>query len=121
MQPSRRNVLKGLAGVTIGAPTGNVMANAMRAGGPMSAPIDVARLSALGRLWAKVKLFHPYLATRDIDWDAALVSALPKVRSAETAEQYRAAVDEMLAALGDPETHTSIQTTRPEELDFAVA
>jgi len=87
----------------------------------MSAPIDVARLSALGRLWAKVKLFHPYLATRDIDWDAALVSALPKVRSAATAEQYRAAVDEMLEALGDPETHASIQTTRPEELDSAVA
>jgi hypothetical protein len=43
-----------------------------RAGGPMSVPIDVGCLSALGRLWAKVKLFHPYLATRDIDWDAAL-------------------------------------------------
>jgi hypothetical protein len=103
------------------ARTGNVLEDTTRAGGTMSVRIPVARLSALGRLWAKVKLFHPYLATRDIDWDAALVSALPKVRSAETAEQYRAAVDEMLAALGDPETQTSIQTTKHEELGSTVA
>ena len=27
------------------------------------------------------KLFHPYLATRDIDWDAALIGALTKARN----------------------------------------
>jgi hypothetical protein len=34
----------------------------------MSGAPRLARLAAFGRLWDKVKLFHPYLATRDIDW-----------------------------------------------------
>src|SRR5262245_2468430 len=80
--------------------------------GTMSAPSHVARLFALGKLWGKVKLFHPYLATRDIDWDAALIGALPKARDAKSAEEYRAAIDAMLAALGDPETYTSIRAAR---------
>jgi hypothetical protein len=60
----------------------------------------------------KAKLFHPYLATRDIDWYAALIGALPQVRSAKTSEEYRAAIDAMLAALGDPETQTSLSEAR---------
>jgi C-terminal processing protease CtpA/Prc len=64
------------------------------------------RLVALAKLWAAVKYFHPYLAYRDdIDWDAALVKALPKVNAARSASDYSAAVDAMLAELHDPATH----------------
>lgn len=62
------------------------------------------RLTRLGRLWGQVRYLHPYLAYRDIDWDAALLQAIPKVRSAPNAEAYAAAVQEMLEALGDPAT-----------------
>jgi C-terminal processing protease CtpA/Prc len=65
----------------------------------------VERLVRLCKLWGAVKYFHPYLAYRDdIDWDAALVAAIPKVSAAKDAGDYAAAVQDMLAALGDPVT-----------------
>jgi C-terminal processing protease CtpA/Prc len=66
---------------------------------------DVARLAAMGRLWNAVKYFHPYLAYRDdIDWDAALIRAIPRVRAARTPEAYAEAIQSMLDALDDPAT-----------------
>src|SRR5215212_2482200 len=64
----------------------------------------VERLVGLAKLWGAVKYFHPYLAYREIDWDKALVEAIPKVSSARTPQEYQAAVNQMLAALGDPST-----------------
>ena len=64
----------------------------------------VERLAAVGRLWGKAKLFHPNIATRAIDWDGALVEAVAKTREARSKEDFRAAVDGLLAALGDPQT-----------------
>jgi C-terminal processing protease CtpA/Prc len=69
--------------------------------------IRIERLAGLGRLWGTIRYFHPYLAYRDIDWDAALVAAIPKVRAARTSEDYRAAIDGLLASLGDPTTQTA--------------
>jgi C-terminal processing protease CtpA/Prc len=63
------------------------------------------RLTALAKLWAAVKYFHPFLAYRDdIDWDAALVKTIPRVNAAKTPADYSAAVKGMLAELGDPAT-----------------
>lgn len=62
------------------------------------------RLIALGKLWADIELFHPYLAYRDIDWDAALVEAIPKVNAGPNRE-YIEAIKEMLDVLEDPATH----------------
>ena len=67
--------------------------------------LRIDRLVAVAKLWAAIKFFHPYLAYRDdIDWDAALVKAIPKVDAAKTPADYSAAVAGMLAALGDPAT-----------------
>ena len=65
-----------------------------------------ARLLALARVWAKVKFFHPYLAYKDLDWDAALLRAIPKVEAASDVAQLRAAIDAMLRTLEDPVTRT---------------
>src|SRR6185369_7988204 len=62
------------------------------------------RLVQVGRLWGTVRYLHPYLLYRDIDWDAALVAALPRVEAAKSREEYAAAVQGMLDALGDPVT-----------------
>jgi len=64
-----------------------------------------ARLFATAKLWVTVKYFHPYLAYQDIDWDKALVDALPKIRAAKSADEYAVASQQMLDALHDPETH----------------
>lgn len=64
----------------------------------------VERLAGLARLWGTVKFLHPWLAYKDIDWDAALVQALPGVSAARDAADYAAAVSQMLAALGDQAT-----------------
>jgi C-terminal processing protease CtpA/Prc len=57
-------------------------------------------VQALGAL----KYFHPYLAYRDIDWDAALVATLPKVEAARTADEFASAVESLTAVLEDPAT-----------------
>lgn len=62
------------------------------------------RLAALGRLWGAVKFFHPYLAYTNIDWDGALVKAIPQVKTARTPDQYRQAINNLLQALNDPAT-----------------
>ena len=64
----------------------------------------VERLAALGRLWVSIKYFHPWLAYRPIDWDAALATAVPLVNAAQDRAGYAAAVQRMLDALDDPVT-----------------
>jgi C-terminal processing protease CtpA/Prc len=71
------------------------------------------RLVGLCRLWGYVKYFHPGLAHRsDIDWDAALVSTIPKVRSARNSTEYAGALQSLLENLGDPATH--VISTQPQ-------
>lgn len=66
----------------------------------------IERLVGLAKLWVAVKYFHPYLSYRDnIDWDAALIKAIPKVDVARTPAEYSAAVENMLSELGDRVTH----------------
>ncbi|MEJ7597737.1 MAG: S41 family peptidase [Kofleriaceae bacterium] len=67
-------------------------------------PTATDRVIELGRAWARAKFFHPTLATRAIDWDAALVAAIPKVEAANTVGEYRAAVAAMFTVLNDPVT-----------------
>ncbi|MEO8705403.1 MAG: S41 family peptidase [Kofleriaceae bacterium] len=67
-------------------------------------PDRTERIARVGAAWAHVKYFHPYLAYKTLDWDAAFVAMVPKIEAATTVEQYRAAVQEMLGKLGDPVT-----------------
>ena len=66
---------------------------------PAAEEARVARLVGLAKVWGTVKYFHPSLAYREIDWDKALVEAIPKVRAARTPQEYSAALTGMLAAL----------------------
>ncbi|HJQ22943.1 MAG TPA: S41 family peptidase [Blastocatellia bacterium] len=70
------------------------------------------RLAALGRLWGMVKYFHPYLAYKEIDWDAALIKAIPQVKAARAPIQYRQAISDLLQVLNDPAT--AVQSTAVE-------
>ena len=69
----------------------------------VASPTD--RLVGLCKLWGKIKFLHPYVAYKDIDWDKALLDAIPKVEAAKTAQEYSAAIESMIAVLHDPATH----------------
>ncbi len=62
------------------------------------------RLAGLARAWGHVKYVHPALATREVDWDAALVGAIHALGAARSDQEYRAAIAGMLSELGDPVT-----------------
>jgi C-terminal processing protease CtpA/Prc len=70
----------------------------------------IARLAGLARVWGTVKYFHPFLGYRDIDWDKALVEAIPKVNAAKSPQDYQAALNQMLAVLNDKSTHADFDT-----------
>jgi C-terminal processing protease CtpA/Prc len=79
---------------------------------------SVERLTHLAKLWGTVRYLHPWLAYKEIDWDAALIQAIPRVRAASTPEQYAAAVQSMLDALGDPVTRVqAVPHGEPEAPD----
>lgn len=61
-------------------------------------------LAALARMWGVVRYFHPYVAGKDIDWDAALVESVESAASATSAPEMEAALDKMLSKLEDPAT-----------------
>ncbi len=77
-------------------------------------PGETDRLMATAKLWVTVEYFHPYLAYRDIDWDQALVKAIPKIRAAKSTDEYRAAVSGMLEELHDPETRIVTTAAVPD-------
>jgi len=90
-------------------------------GSAPSPQTSIERLTRVAKLWGKVRYLHPYLAYReDLDWDAALVAALPKIRAAGSTEEYRAAVSGLLATLGDPATRVLAVPKAPEVKPAAV-
>ena len=67
-------------------------------------PIRIQRLAHVGRLFGAVLFRHPHLAYGNIDWDSAVLQAIPRVAAASDSDDYIAAVRDMLRALGDPLT-----------------
>jgi C-terminal processing protease CtpA/Prc len=78
------------------------------------APLPVTRLAALARLWGDIKYRHPAFAAPGApDWDSALVASVPAVRAATTPAEFRRALLQMLAPLGDPATSVTDSATPP--------
>src|SRR5688572_28370770 len=61
-----------------------VVASGRAVAAPAPPSAETERLVVLGKVWGTVNVFHPYLAYRDIDWDAALLAAIPKVLAAKS-------------------------------------
>jgi C-terminal processing protease CtpA/Prc len=75
-------------------------------------PDQLQRFSTLCKVWGTIRYRHPFLAYKDIDWDAALIKALPNVEAANSPEEFPAAVQAMLDELQDPATRV-IRKQRP--------
>jgi C-terminal processing protease CtpA/Prc len=65
---------------------------------------EVDRLSTLARVWASVKYLHPFVLQKEIDWDGALVRAIPGAHAASNDDEFARTVESMLKELGDPAT-----------------
>lgn len=70
-------------------------------------------LVTLAKAWEQVRLFHPWLFEREVDWDDAWLKAAPVAEAAQTPEALRAAVSGMLATLKDPITRVVPATPPP--------
>ncbi|WNG50805.1 peptidase S41 [Archangium minus] len=72
---------------------------------PEPETVRLQRLHRLAELWGEVRYRHPkLLTTPELDWDAALLAALPRVETAPDQESYARAVQVMLDVLEDPAT-----------------
>ena len=67
---------------------------------PLPSP-RIQRLVEASRLWGRMKWVHPALADGRIDWDKALLDALPDIAAADQEAAYASALQKMLAHLGD--------------------
>lgn len=74
------------------------------------------RLTQLGRIWVDTKYFHPALAREGIDWEAAGIRAVAKVRVAASDKEYADAINSMLGELDDSTTRVHA----PSDSDAAV-
>ncbi|WP_224363421.1 S41 family peptidase [Hyalangium versicolor] len=71
---------------------------------PPAETLRLQRLHGLAELWGEVRYRHPTLASQELDWDAALLAALPRVEAARSREDYARALQQMLDTVGDPAT-----------------
>ena len=63
------------------------------------------RLATTIKLWNHLKYFHTRVTAPDVDWDAALAKAVPRIMAAKNDDEFAEVVSEMLSALHDPATH----------------
>src|SRR5262245_61675192 len=71
-------------------------------------PSREQRLLHLARLWGEVRYQHPAFAYQRVDWDSALVAAIPRVEAAMDKQAYAEAVQGMLSVLGDKATRVDL-------------
>lgn len=74
-------------------------------------------LVKLAEVWSRVKFSHPYTMQRDLDWDGALVRAIPAVRAAKDDAAVAKAIGAMLAELNDPATRVAARAAKPTGSD----
>jgi hypothetical protein len=61
---------------------------------------QTTRLAALAKVWGLLKYYHPEVATGAIDWDAALISAIPSVKTAEDFDSFNLEIDNLIQEAG---------------------
>ena len=67
-------------------------------------------LVQLCKVWSAVKFLDPQLMTQNVDWDGALIRAIPPARAATTDAESAAAIATMLGSLHDPATRIARAT-----------
>ncbi|TQF17527.1 peptidase S41 [Myxococcus llanfairpwllgwyngyllgogerychwyrndrobwllllantysiliogogogochensis] len=109
----KRAWLRWMSVLSLGAlfVTGNALAQAPVTVSPET--LRAERRVKLVKLWGDVRFRHPRAFSMPAEWDAAFLSALPKVEAAGDSAAYAAAVQGMLATLGDGATRVESEK-RPD-------
>jgi C-terminal processing protease CtpA/Prc len=63
-------------------------------------PDQVERLATLGKVWGFLKYYHPAVATGTVNWDLAVVTAVPTVKAARTPSEFQSAIQSLIDAAG---------------------
>jgi carboxyl-terminal processing protease len=85
-------------------------------------PIDQStRLALLGKVWGLAKYFHPQVAEGTVDWDAALLEAIPRVKSAGTKAELNEELMRLIRAAGTAPRLRSGASVAQAESDPAFA
>lgn len=72
------------------------------------------RLYFVGKAWGHVKYYHPAVASGTVDWDQALISSLPAIKSAQSDDEFHAA---LLALLDKAGPMTEVEEPKPTIID----
>lgn len=64
------------------------------------------RVATFGKVWGILKYFHPGVASGDIDWDQALIDALPCVKAAADFVSFNQELDNLIIQAGDVDKAT---------------
>ncbi len=80
----------------------------------------IGRLVRLADIWHTVALHHPWVATRGVPWDSALIIAAPRVRAATEEASLVLAYRKMFAVLRDPATRVELVRGAPARVAVAV-
>jgi carboxyl-terminal processing protease len=79
-------------------------------------PVDqTTRLTALGKVWGLLKYFHPEVAEGTVDWDAALLDAIPRVKAATSKAELNDELIRVIRAAGSaPRLRAGARVEVPE-------
>jgi hypothetical protein len=73
------------------------------------------RLAALGRVWGLTKYFHPDITGGTADWDAALLTAIPRVSAANGKSSLNEELLRLMRAAGpEPRLPAGVSADQPE-------
>jgi C-terminal processing protease CtpA/Prc len=80
---------------------------------------QTTRLAALAKVWGLLKYYHPEVAKGEIDWDAALISAIPAVKAAVDYDSFNQEIDNLIIQAGDVSNdYNSLVPAHPNEKLF---
>ncbi len=80
-----------------------------------SDPDQTTRLATLGRAWGLLKYFHPDVTGGAVDWDAALIAAIPRFKAASTKATLNDEVLRLVRAAGpEPRLPAGVSADQPE-------
>lgn len=78
-------------------------------------PDETARLSALARVWGLLKYFHPDVATGTMDWDAALLASISRVRASGDKASFNEELMRLIRSAGSsPRTVAGAPLEQPD-------
>lgn len=76
---------------------------------------QTTRLATLGRAWGLLKYFHPDVTGGAVDWDAALIAAVPGVKAASTKAELNEEILRLVRAAGpEPRLAAGVTADQPE-------